>query len=73
MFKNNCWPKVFRIVFNIPKSQRSFTDLPQIDLHVLNRICMGRILFSDIGLVLSLLFIGILLQIYKISADKSLL
>ena len=39
---------VFRTVYNIAKSQRPFTDLPQqIDLQVLNGISMGRILHSD--------------------------
>src|SRR6218665_1043740 len=48
MFKNNGWLRVFRSVFNIVKSQRPFTDLPQqIDLQVLNEICMGLILLSD--------------------------
>ena len=29
MFKNNGWPRVSRTVFNIVKSKKSFTDLPQ--------------------------------------------
>src|SRR6218665_3956676 len=48
MLKSNGWLRVFRSVFNIVKSQRPFTDLPQqIGLQVLNEICMGRILLSD--------------------------
>jgi len=48
MFKHSFWPRVFRTDFNIAKSQRPFTDLPQqIDLQVLNGICMDRILLSD--------------------------
>ena len=40
--------RVFRTVYNIAKSQRPFTDLPQqIDLQVLNGISMRRILHSD--------------------------
>lgn len=40
--------KVFRTVYKIVKTQRSFVDLPnEIDLQVLNGINMGNILHSD--------------------------
>jgi len=76
MFKNNGWPRSFRTVllFKIAKHRRPFTDPPQqIDLQVLNAICMGRIMLFDQTCAAFAIHGPIASEIKTVSAEKSFL